>query len=108
MKLAKTIRRLVLVASLVLPAVAGCKDKGSATTPRTQAASGDKKEPTYDTTQSKSGPGWRWEGARGSCFYLVEKTCFETQASACKAAGCELASCNTDGAIPARVSCKKK
>lgn len=107
MKLAKTIRRLVLVASLVLPAVAGCKDKGSATTPRTQAT-GSKDAPTYDKTQSKSGPGWRWTGTRGSCFYLVDKACFEKQADACKAAGCESKSCTTDGSIPARVSCKKK
>lgn len=107
MKLTKTIRRLVLVASLALPAVAGCKDKGATTTPKTESAEAGKEAAPYDQQPSKAGPGWRWEGKRSSCFYLVGKTCFDKRKDACQAAECSAQTCRATPGVPSRVSCKQ-
>jgi hypothetical protein len=55
---------------------------------------------------SKSWSGWRYQGDRNDCFYVVGKKCFKTEKAACAAAKCKDSSrCETDGAGPATVTC---
>ena len=53
----------------------------------------------------KSWGGWRYQGARDDCFFVVERKCFVTLADACAAAACK-AGCETSGAGPATVTCR--
>ena len=51
--------------------------------------------------------GWKYQGDRDDCFFIVGKRCFKTQDAACKAARCGNGkTCQTEGAGPAAVSCK--
>jgi hypothetical protein len=56
--------------------------------------------------------GWRYQGDRKDCFYVVGRRCFKTDKAACsnacrtKSASTEM--CAIDGGGPATVSCKKK
>ncbi len=57
---------------------------------------------------SKKWAGWRYQGDRKDCFVLVGKKCFKTEKAACAAAKCKAPSkCETDGAGPATLSCRK-
>ena len=57
---------------------------------------------------SKKWSGWRYEGDREDCFFLVGKKCFKSEKAACKAAKCSAPEeCETEGAGPATVMCKK-
>jgi hypothetical protein len=51
--------------------------------------------------------GWRWKGKRARCYYMVENRCFESEAAACKAAGCAGKRCRTDDSAPVQVGCAK-
>ncbi len=53
----------------------------------------------------KSWGGWRYQGARDDCFYVVDRKCFVTLDEACRVAACR-AGCDTSGAGPATVRCK--
>ena len=55
----------------------------------------------------KKWTGWKYQGDRDDCFFIVGKRCFKTQDAACKAARCGNGkTCQTEGAGPAAVSCK--
>jgi hypothetical protein len=56
---------------------------------------------------SKKWTGWRYQGDRSDCFFLVGKKCFKTEKAACTAAKCGGAKCVTDGAGPATLTCSK-
>lgn len=60
-------------------------------------------EPVAD--DGKSWGGWRYQGARDDCFYVVDRKCFATLDAACASAACK-GGCATSGAGPATVSCK--
>ena len=55
--------------------------------------------------------GWRYQGDRRDCFYVVGRRCFKTDkaacASACKSKVATVDMCLIDGGGPAAVSCKK-
>jgi hypothetical protein len=51
--------------------------------------------------------GWRYTGDRDECFFVVGRKCFKTEASACAAARCGKAKCETTGGGPATVACVK-
>ena len=52
--------------------------------------------------------GWRYQGDRKDCFYVVGRKCFKTQKAACSTAcGKSAAACKTVGGGPATVSCAK-
>jgi len=55
--------------------------------------------------------GWRYQGSRNECFYVVGRRCYKSDQAACSAA-CRVKSaanmCAIDGGGPATVSCKKK
>ena len=58
---------------------------------------------------SKKWTGWRYQGERKDCFFLVGKKCFKTEKAACVAARCKAPSkCETEGAGPATLQCSKK
>jgi hypothetical protein len=51
--------------------------------------------------------GWRYQGDREDCYYVVARSCFKKQAAACQAAHCSAPrKCVVDGAGPAIVSCR--
>jgi hypothetical protein len=57
---------------------------------------------------SKQWTGWRYQGERKDCFFLVGRRCFKSEKAACNAAKCKAPSkCETDGAGPATLSCSK-
>jgi hypothetical protein len=52
--------------------------------------------------------GWRYQGDRDDCFYVIGRRCFKTEKSACNAAKCKTpASCKVSGGGPASISCEK-
>ena len=52
--------------------------------------------------------GWRYQGDRDDCFYVVGRRCFKTKKLACAAAHCALDRCGVVGGGPASVKCRKK
>ncbi|HEU4732526.1 MAG TPA: hypothetical protein VFT22_31745 [Kofleriaceae bacterium] len=50
--------------------------------------------------------GWRYNGDRNDCFFVVGHTCFKTEAAACTAARCGKRKCAVTGGGPAQVSCE--
>jgi hypothetical protein len=57
---------------------------------------------------TKKWGGWRYQGDRDDCFYVVGRKCFRTKKVACSAARCSPGSCEIIGGGPATVQCKKK
>ena len=51
--------------------------------------------------------GWRYQGDRKQCFYVVGGRCFKSENSACQAARCKAPKkCIPAGAGPATMTCK--
>jgi hypothetical protein len=51
--------------------------------------------------------GWRYQGDRSECFFVLGRKCFKSEVAACTAAKCRAPkSCNSVGGGPATVSCK--
>lgn len=99
-----------MLPSVLALLVVGCGSYGSGPPgPKTAAeraaaereAAGE--EPVGD--DGKSWGGWRYQGARDDCFFVVERKCFVALADACAAAACK-AGCETSGAGPATVTCR--
>jgi hypothetical protein len=101
-------RRLTCAVLLVL---AACGSSSSGSTAHSAAerardelaASGETSEPP---PKGASWGGWRYQGARDDCFYVVGRKCFVEEATACKVAKCGKKKCKIDGGGPATVSCK--
>jgi hypothetical protein len=52
--------------------------------------------------------GWRYQGQRSDCFYVLGRRCFKTEAAACATAHCKApAKCVASGGGPATISCSK-
>ena len=58
--------------------------------------------------------GWRYQGDRNECFYVVGRRCFKSKKTAC-ATACRVpvktaaaSMCTIDGGGPASVTCNKK
>lgn len=65
-------------------------------------------EPEEAATGGKKWNGWRYQGDRKDCFFLVGRKCYKTEKSACNAAHCKApAKCTTEGAGPATMKCTK-
>ncbi len=50
--------------------------------------------------------GWRYQGRRDDCFFLVKRRCFDARAEACAAARCGKKQCVVEGGGPATVRCE--
>jgi hypothetical protein len=60
-----------------------------------------------DSDNGKWG-GWKYQGDRQDCFFVVGRRCYKTEKAACNAARCKSAAlCDVVGGGPAAVSCKK-
>jgi len=57
---------------------------------------------------NKNWGGWRYQGDRTDCFYLVGRKCFRSKKVACGAAHCAVKDCKIVGGGPATIQCKKK
>jgi hypothetical protein len=56
--------------------------------------------------QGKHWGGWRYEGTRDDCFFVVGRRCFDDEQRACAAAKCKSGECEIHGGGPATVTCK--
>jgi hypothetical protein len=50
--------------------------------------------------------GWRYQGERTECFYVLGRRCFKTEKAACAAAHCKT-KCTSTGGGPATITCSK-
>ena len=51
--------------------------------------------------------GWRYQGNRDDCFYVVGRKCFKTEDAACQSLRCKSKKCDVSGGGPATVACAK-
>jgi hypothetical protein len=52
--------------------------------------------------------GWKYQGDRSDCFYVIGRRCFKSEKTACNAAKCKAPqTCKITGGGPAAVSCDK-
>ena len=66
----------------------------------------ESEDPDAVARGGKKWGGWRYDGSRDECFFLVKRKCFATEAAACKAAGCGRGKCAVSGGGPATVTCR--
>src|SRR5437867_1030058 len=51
--------------------------------------------------------GWRYQGERKDCFFVLGRRCFKTENAACQAAHCRTPKrCTTAGVGPATMTCR--
>ncbi|HTL38142.1 MAG TPA: hypothetical protein VL326_33665 [Kofleriaceae bacterium] len=110
-----SLRSLVVVAVLLAACSSGSMKvrKGEPQTAREKMLAEEKKHPVDRDEPpppgSKKWGGWRYQGDRKDCIYLVGKKCFKTENAACQAAHCKAPTkCETEGGGPATMTCKKK
>lgn len=85
--------------------------KGEPQTAREKMRAEEKEHPEEDDAggTSKKWSGWRYQGERKDCFFLVGKRCFKTEKAACSAAKCKAPSkCALEGAGPQTLTCAAK
>jgi hypothetical protein len=71
-----------------------------------EKANKDKREEDPKPPGSKKWSGWRYQGDRKDCRYVVGRKCFKSENAACQAAKCKApSSCETEGAGPATMKC---
>ena len=71
-----------------------------------EKAKKEPEEPEPKPPGSKKWSGWRYQGDRKDCRFLVGRKCFKTENAACQAAKCKApTSCQAEGAGPAAMSC---
>jgi hypothetical protein len=103
--------RLVVLASLVLACGSSSMKvkKGEPQTAREKMLAEQKANPEKDDDGGgKKWTGWRYDGDRKNCFFIVGRKCFKSEKAACAAAGCKApAKCAADGAGPAKMKCEK-
>lgn len=58
------------------------------------------------SSQGKHWGGWRYQGSRDDCFFVVGRRCFADEKKACAAAKCKNDECEVTGGGPATVSCR--
>jgi hypothetical protein len=109
--------RLALLASVAFVACASDMKvrKGEPQTAREKMLAEEKAKEgagTKDTSDdakppgSKKWSGWRYQGDRKDCLFLVGRKCFKTEKAACQAAKCKApTTCEADGGGPATMRC---
>jgi hypothetical protein len=108
------------VLAVVLPigiALASCGGesmkvrKGEPQTAREKMLAEQKANPEKDDAGPPSkryGGGWRYQGDRKDCFFLVGRKCYKTENSACQAAHCKAPTkCTSEGGGPVTIKCEK-
>jgi len=59
------------------------------------------------SSQGKHWGGWRYQGSRDDCFFVVGRRCFDDEKQACAAARCRSHRCKISGGGPATVTCEQ-
>ncbi|HEY5921991.1 MAG TPA: hypothetical protein VIV11_09995 [Kofleriaceae bacterium] len=85
--------------------------KGEPQTAREKMLADEKANADKDKDESGAGKkwnGWRFQGDRKDCFFLVGRRCYKSENAACQAARCKSPTkCTTEGAGPATMKCTK-
>jgi hypothetical protein len=105
----------LILAALALGACGGAaEDVNAPQTARDKQLQEAKANGELDESGGKPWGGWRYQGDRESCFYVVGRRCFKSKKTAC-ATACRVPTktasadmCTIDGGGPASVSCKKR
>lgn len=108
MRVARFASALVVVLGLVggcgeSTAPKGAKQPQSAAARARAEKAASTEEPVDDTGKKRGG--WRYQGRRDDCFFLVKRKCFDNRADACAAARCGKKQCVVEGGGPASVRC---
>jgi len=97
--------RIALIASLI----AGCGGSPPRNDEPTTAKEKQRREAAAERDTDSGGKwgGWRYQGDRNECFYVVGRRCFKNENAACQAAHCKSPKkCDIVGGGPATVGCK--
>jgi hypothetical protein len=89
----------------------GCSACGASTSSNEPQTAKEKQlqeaKASGEVDNSKKWGGWRYQGERNDCFYVVGRKCFKTEKQACEAARCRgPKKCDVSGGGPATVACK--
>lgn len=98
----------------LVPGLGACAESappGGAKAPKTagERARAEKAAAADDDGPSAKGKkwgGWRYQGRRDDCFFLVKRKCFDKRDDACAAARCGQKQCVIEGGGPATVRCE--
>ncbi len=109
-----SLRAFVLVLVVVPVWLAGCAKgpepvlPGEPQTAREKQRQEAKRAGELDRNRGDKGDrGWRYQGDRKHCFYVVGADCFKTKKAACRVANCQAPQkCKATGAGPAIVECQ--
>ena len=84
--------------------------KGEPQTAREKMLAEQKANPEKDDSGvGKKWAGWRYQGDRKDCFFVVGRRCYKSENAACQAAHCKAPlRCTTEGAGPATMKCAKR
>jgi hypothetical protein len=76
--------------------------------PRRRSSAAKRANGELDSDNGKWG-GWKYQGDRSDCFYVVGRRCYKTEKAACTAARCKANNqqCDVVGGGPASITCKK-
>jgi hypothetical protein len=82
-------------------------DKNEPTTAKEKQLREAKANGDLDDSNGGKWAGWRYQGDRKDCRFVLGRRCFKTRKAACAAARCKTR-CEVEGGGPATVSCKAK
>lgn len=104
-----SLRPVWLVLAFVV--VVGCGTAAMTTDPNEPQTAKEKQKREAEASgetdrKSSKFAGWRYQGDRKDCFFVVGRKCFKSQEKACYAA-CKTKQCKNDGGAPATMICKK-
>ena len=99
--------------ALVLVVVAACGSTASSSEDAREPKNAKEKQRLEARTKgedvdNRKWGGWRYQGERNDCFFVVGRKCFKTENAACQAARCSGGKkCDVSGGGPATVRCTK-
>jgi hypothetical protein len=109
-----SLRRLLVVATVLAACSSGSMKvrKGEPQTAREKLLVEEKEHPQEQEEPtppgSKKWGGWRYQGDRKDCVFVVGKKCFKSESAACQAAHCKAPTkCEAEGGGPATMKCVK-
>jgi len=84
-------------------------EKGEPQTAKEKQLREAKASGELDENGGKKWGGWRYQGDRADCFFVVGRKCYKSEKAACNATPCgkQNKKCDLDGAGPAKVTCPK-
>jgi len=103
-----SLRLTCVLVSLVLGCGAPQSDTNEPQTAKQKQLQEARASGELDKPESKWA-GWRYQGDRKDCFFVVGRRCFKSEDAACQAAHCKAPKkCESVGGGPATVSCTAK